>query len=317
MTEDNPQRREDPGDEENMEPGELEMQLSEGQATQMNVARAILALVFCTFFTASYLTNKYVLSVLKFTFPTIFQGWQTLSGTLLLLVTWKLGLVEFNGFSRSATFSQLPGCILFIGNIYAGSKALSLLPIPFFFVLQNVSEVLAFLISAITQRKVSLVCLLLGSSSALIHSSPQFGPSGFTWASIHLFCVGTYKVFQKNTKTSLLSAMLLSTFAYSTGNTFVCECLLNISKNCLLIFLSGDLLGALEFPLLTSYRFHTGFLGSAVFSFLLMLATVKLKSSLSPEQCGVLFFLAKILASGLSFVLPSLAVVLNPEALCW
>ncbi|TRY91393.1 hypothetical protein DNTS_013522 [Danionella cerebrum] len=295
MTEDNPQRREDPGDEENMEPGELEMQLSEGQATQMNVARAILALVFCTFFTASYLTNKYVLSVLKFTFPTIFQGWQTLSGTLLLLVTWKLGLVEFNGFSRSATFSQLPGCILFIGNIYAGSKALSLLPIPFFFVLQNVSEVLAFLISAITQRKVSLVCLLLGSSSALIHSSPQFGPSGFTWASIHLFCVGTYKVFQKNTKTSLLSAMLLSTFAYSTG----------------------DLLGALEFPLLTSYRFHTGFLGSAVFSFLLMLATVKLKSSLSPEQCGVLFFLAKILASGLSFVLPSLAVVLNPEALCW
>ncbi|TRY91394.1 hypothetical protein DNTS_013522 [Danionella cerebrum] len=296
MTEDNPQRREDPGDEENMEPGELEMQLSEGQATQMNVARAILALVFCTFFTASYLTNKYVLSVLKFTFPTIFQGWQTLSGTLLLLVTWKLGLVEFNGFSRSATFSQLPGCILFIGNIYAGSKALSLLPIPFFFVLQNVSEVLAFLISAITQRKKPSwtkflsVCLLLGSSSALIHSSPQFGPSGFTWASIHLFCV---------------------------GNTFVCECLLNISKNCLLIFLSGDLLGALEFPLLTSYRFHTGFLGSAVFSFLLMLATVKLKSSLSPEQCGVLFFLAKILASGLSFVLPSLAVVLNPEALCW
>ncbi|TRY91391.1 hypothetical protein DNTS_013522 [Danionella cerebrum] len=277
MTEDNPQRREDPGDEENMEPGELEMQLSEG------------------------VNGKYVLSVLKFTFPTIFQGWQTLSGTLLLLVTWKLGLVEFNGFSRSATFSQLPGCILFIGNIYAGSKALSLLPIPFFFVLQNVSEVLAFLISAITQRKKPSwtkflsVCLLLGSSSALIHSSPQFGPSGFTWASIHLFCVGTYKVFQKNTKTSLLSAMLLSTFAYSTG----------------------DLLGALEFPLLTSYRFHTGFLGSAVFSFLLMLATVKLKSSLSPEQCGVLFFLAKILASGLSFVLPSLAVVLNPEALCW
>ncbi|TRY91396.1 hypothetical protein DNTS_013522 [Danionella cerebrum] len=259
MTEDNPQRREDPGDEENMEPGELEMQLSEGQATQMNVARAILALVFCTFFTASYLTNKYVLSVLKFTFPTIFQGWQTLSGTLLLLVTWKLGLVEFNGFSRSATFSQLPGCILFIGNIYAGSKALSLLPIPFFFVLQNVSEVLAFLISAITQRKVSLLVPVA-----------------------------------------------------SHGHPSICSVL-----NCLLIFLSGDLLGALEFPLLTSYRFHTGFLGSAVFSFLLMLATVKLKSSLSPEQCGVLFFLAKILASGLSFVLPSLAVVLNPEALCW
>lgn len=30
-------------------------------------------------------------------------------------------------FFRSAAFSQLPGCFLFIGNIYAGSKALSLL----------------------------------------------------------------------------------------------------------------------------------------------------------------------------------------------
>uniref|UniRef100_A0A673LZR3 Transmembrane protein 241 n=1 Tax=Sinocyclocheilus rhinocerous TaxID=307959 RepID=A0A673LZR3_9TELE len=93
----------------------------------MNVARVILALVFCTFFTASYFTNKYVLSVLKFTFPTIFQGWQTSTGALLLLVTWKLGWVEINAFSRSAVFSQLPGCFLFIGNIYAGSKALSLL----------------------------------------------------------------------------------------------------------------------------------------------------------------------------------------------
>lgn len=73
---------------------------------------------------------QYVLSILKFTFPTIFQGyvfltvfldcnqnsvshlhdismfmfiinrWQTSTGALLLLVTWKLGLVEINGFSR-------------------------------------------------------------------------------------------------------------------------------------------------------------------------------------------------------------------------
>uniref|UniRef100_A0A9J8A7L4 Transmembrane protein 241 n=1 Tax=Cyprinus carpio carpio TaxID=630221 RepID=A0A9J8A7L4_CYPCA len=119
----------------------------------MNVARVILALVFCTFFTASYFTNKYVLSILKFTFPTIFQGWQTSTGALLLLVTWKLGWVEINGFSRSAAFSQLPGCFLFIGNIYAGSRALSLLPIPFFFVFQNVSEVFAFLIRTAAHRE--------------------------------------------------------------------------------------------------------------------------------------------------------------------
>ncbi|XP_016314269.1 transmembrane protein 241-like [Sinocyclocheilus anshuiensis] len=277
----------------------------------MNVARVILALVFCTFFTASYFTNKYVLSVLKFTFPTIFQGWQTSTGALLLLVTWKLGWVEINAFSRSAVFSQLPGCFLFIGNIYAGSKALSLLPIPFFFVLQNVSEVFAFLIVTVTHRekppwmKLLSVCMLLGSATSLMLFNPRFGPSGYTWASIHLFCVGAYKVFQKNTKTNLLSdleehfinyvtsALLLASLAYSTG----------------------DLSGALDFPLLTSYRFHTGCLGSAIFSFCLMLASVKLKGSLSQEHCGIWFFLAKILASGLSLFLSTFNTVLSPVTL--
>lgn len=97
---------------------------------------------------------------------------------------------------RSAAFSQLPGCFLFIGNIYAGSRALSLLvstkcilkhelqclsnvgnehatfvcayveiclsllffqPIPFFFVFQNVSEVFAFLIRTAAHREVRLI----------------------------------------------------------------------------------------------------------------------------------------------------------------
>ncbi|XP_051969764.1 transmembrane protein 241 [Xyrauchen texanus] len=278
----------------------------------MNVARVILALIFCTFFTASYFTNKYVLFILKFTFPTIFQGWQTSTGALLLLVTWKLGWVEINGLSRSAAFSQLPGSFLFIGNIYAGSKALSLLPIPFFFVLQNASEVFTLLIITVTQRekpswvKLLSVCMLLGSATSLILYNPQFGPSGYTWASIHLFCVGSYKVFQKNSKTShlsdleeqfinyVISTLLLASLAYSTG----------------------DLSGALDFPLLTSSRFHTGCLASAIFSFSLMLATVKLKSSLSQEHCGVWFFLAKVMASGLSFLLSTFNTVISPVTLC-
>uniref|UniRef100_A0A672S460 Transmembrane protein 241-like n=1 Tax=Sinocyclocheilus grahami TaxID=75366 RepID=A0A672S460_SINGR len=142
--------------------------------------------------------------------------------------------------------------------------------------------------------KLISVCMLLGSASSLMLYNPRFGPSGYTWASIHLFCVGAYKVFQKNTKTNLLSALLLASLAYSTG----------------------DLSGALDFPLLTSYRFHTGCLGSAIFSFCLMLATVKLKGSLSQEHCGIWFFLAKILASGLSLSLSAFNSVLSPVTLC-
>ncbi|KAF4095630.1 transmembrane protein 241 [Onychostoma macrolepis] len=278
----------------------------------MNVARVIIALVFCTFFTASYFTNKYVLSILKFTFPTIFQGWQTSTGALLLLVTWKLGWVEINGFSRSAAFSQLPGCFLFIGNIYAGSKALALLPIPFFFVLQNVSEVFAFLIGTVTHRekppwmKLLSLCMLLGSATSLMLYNPRFGPSGYTWASIHLFCVGAYKVFQKNTKTNLLSDLEEQFINYVTSALLLAS----------LAYSTGDLSGALDFPLLTSYRFHTGCLGSAVFSFCLILATVKLKGSLSQEHCGIWFFLAKILVSGLSLFLSAFNTVLSPVTLC-
>ncbi|RXN02628.1 transmembrane protein 241-like [Labeo rohita] len=230
----------------------------------MNIARVILALVFCTFFTASYFTNKYVLSILKFTFPTIFQGWQTSTGALLLLVTWKLGLVEINGFSRSAAFSQLPGSFLFIGNIYAGSKALSLLPIPFFFVLQNVSEVFAFFIVTVTHREKPPWMKLLSD-------------------------------LEEQFINYVTSSLLLASLAYTTG----------------------DLSGALDFPLLTTYSFHTGCLGSAIFSFCLMLATVKLKGSLSQEHCGIWFFLAKILASGLSLFLSTFNTVLSPMTLCW
>ncbi|XP_043082279.1 transmembrane protein 241 [Puntigrus tetrazona] len=278
----------------------------------MNVARVILALVFCTFFTASYFTNKYVLSILKFTFPTIFQGWQTSTGALLLLVTWKLGLVEINAFSRYAAFSQLPGCFLFIGNIYAGSKALSLLPIPFFFVLQNVSEVFASLIGSVTHRekppwtKLISVCMLLGSATSLMLYNPRFGPGGYTWAFLHLFCVGAYKVFQRNTKTNLLSDLEEQFINYMTSALLLAS----------LAYSTGDLSGALDFPLLTSYSFHTGCLGSAIFSFCLMLATVKLKGSLSQEHCGIWFFLAKILASGLSLSLSAFDTALSPVTLC-
>ncbi|KAB0406676.1 hypothetical protein E2I00_018683 [Balaenoptera physalus] len=50
----------------------------------MCMRRCLVGLPFCTCYLASYLTNKYVLSVLKFTYPTLFQGWQTLIGGLLL-----------------------------------------------------------------------------------------------------------------------------------------------------------------------------------------------------------------------------------------
>ncbi|MBN3321249.1 TM241 protein, partial [Atractosteus spatula] len=101
--------------------------------------------------------------------------WQTFVGGLLLLLSRKLGWVEISSFScssavlfragkglcflkhmsvnRSAAFAWLPGSVLFVGNIYAGSRALSRLPIPVFFTLHNASEVVTCIVRKLTQRE--------------------------------------------------------------------------------------------------------------------------------------------------------------------
>ncbi|XP_074919068.1 UDP-N-acetylglucosamine transporter TMEM241 isoform X5 [Chelonoidis abingdonii] len=108
----------------------------------MYLKRPAAGLSFCLFYLASYFTNKYVLSVLKFTYPTLFQGWQTLVGGFLLHVSWKLGWVEISCSSRSEVLTWLPASALFVGIIYAGSRALSRLPIPVFLTVHNAAEVI-------------------------------------------------------------------------------------------------------------------------------------------------------------------------------
>ncbi|XP_029003320.1 transmembrane protein 241 isoform X7 [Betta splendens] len=91
----------------------------------MQWRRHVTGCAFCFVFVLSNFTNKFVLSVLNFTYPTLFQGWQTLIGAVLLLLFAKLGWVEISRITRSAALSWLPASLLFVGNIYAGSKALS------------------------------------------------------------------------------------------------------------------------------------------------------------------------------------------------
>ncbi|XP_068788455.1 UDP-N-acetylglucosamine transporter TMEM241 isoform X9 [Struthio camelus] len=123
----------------------------------MYLKRPAGGLAFCLFYLASCFTNKYVLSVLKFTYPTLFQGWQTLVGGLLLHVSWKLGWVEISLCSRSDILSWLPASVLFVGIIYAGSRALSRLPIPMFLTVHNAAEVITCGFQKFVQKETSLL----------------------------------------------------------------------------------------------------------------------------------------------------------------
>nr|XP_035953990.1 transmembrane protein 241 isoform X7 [Halichoerus grypus] len=161
----------------------------------MCVRRCLVGLTFCTCYLASYLTNKYVLSVLKFTYPTLFQGWQTLIGGLLLHVSWKLGWAEINSSLRSDVSTWLPASVLFVGIIYAGSRALSKLAIPVFLTLHNVAEVIlcghqkCFRKEKTPPAKTCSALFLLAAAGCLPFNDPQFDPGGYFWAVIHLLCV--------------------------------------------------------------------------------------------------------------------------------
>ncbi|XP_078204014.1 UDP-N-acetylglucosamine transporter TMEM241 isoform X4 [Callithrix jacchus] len=239
----------------------------------MCVRRSLVGLTFCTCYLASYLTNKYVLSVLKFTYPTLFQGWQTLIGGLLLHVSWKLGWVEINGSSRSHVLAWLPASVLFVGIIYAGSRALSRLKT--------------------SPAKICSALFLLAAAGCLPFNDSQFDPDGYFWALIHLLCVGAYKILQKFQKPSALSDIDQQYLNY-------------IFSVVLLAFAShptGDLFSVLDFPFLYFYRFHGSCCASGFLGFFLMFSTVKLKSLLAPGQCAAWIFFAKIITAGLSILL--------------
>ncbi|CAI5673729.1 transmembrane protein 241 isoform X1 [Oreochromis niloticus] len=263
----------------------------------MQWRRHVTGLAFSLVFVVSYFTNKFVLSVLNFTYPTLFQGWQTFIGAILLIVSGKLGWVEINRITRSAALSWFPGSLLFVGNIYAGSRALSRLDIPFFFTLQNCSHAVSYMIFKVIRReqktqwlKFISLCLMLLSAINLPFYDPQVDHSSYLWAVCHLACVGAYRVFQVHRKSVSLSDLEQQCINY----------LFSVLLLAVAAHPTGDLTGALEFPSLQSHTFHCGCCASALLGFLLRLATVKLKSGLSFEHFGVWIFLSKVTAMLLS-----------------
>jgi hypothetical protein len=79
------------------------------------------------FFIRSVFTLQYVLSVLKFTYPTVFQGWLTLVGVLILKFLAMKRQLDVTVLDKTTAMSLLPHCLYFLGAIVAGSKALAAL----------------------------------------------------------------------------------------------------------------------------------------------------------------------------------------------
>ncbi|XP_014284006.1 UDP-N-acetylglucosamine transporter TMEM241 isoform X1 [Halyomorpha halys] len=125
--------------------------------------------IFLLLFILTIFVNKYVLSVLGFTYPSVYQGWQTLVGAFILLYlrpSLFMSNEENNRLTCYNFFKILPNLLIYVGSIVSGSKALSTIPVPLFICAQNTSAVCVMLC---TLKNVNLFDFIL-SITALVSS---------------------------------------------------------------------------------------------------------------------------------------------------
>ena len=76
-----------------------------------------------------FLYFQYVLSVLGFTYPTIYQGWQTFLGVIILKIllykSKKYKKVTLTPLDKAGFISLLPSFLFYVAGIVASSKALT------------------------------------------------------------------------------------------------------------------------------------------------------------------------------------------------
>ncbi|XP_067664387.1 UDP-N-acetylglucosamine transporter TMEM241 homolog [Haliotis asinina] len=270
-----------------------------------------LILFFCFLFVATNFVNKYVLSVLKFTYPTIFQGWQTLVGALLLRILMVTGHLEnlLSTVRRQDIAVWLPGMMLFVTSIYSGSRALANLAVPVFFSMQNLTIVIKWTGELAINRQLTgiyvygMLMLTTVSSIAIIKTDPQLNSEGYFWMSIHVISSGLIDVYTNLMKGRLkLNCLerLYSSYIYSV-------IILGPSS-----YFIGDALEAAKFPYLYFSKFYVGCILSGVLGMFLNLLSIRLQEEEEhPLDYQASLAISKIVGSLLSLLFFDIQVVAN------
>ncbi|GLG96827.1 Uncharacterized protein GBIM_03725 [Gryllus bimaculatus] len=178
--------------------------------------------------------NKYVLSVLKFTYPTVFQAWQTLIGAVILKYLTVKKKLDVSCLDRSSATHLLPHCVFFVGAIVAGSKALSRLPIPVFASVCNLPLACTALLdgcagvgpgAGASARLLPVTAALLvvgaGVCTIIVDASLPFADSGYSWLLAHVVfltaqilharvCDPRYTEFDKIYYSNIFSVVILA-----------------------------------------------------------------------------------------------------------
>ncbi|XP_059167926.1 transmembrane protein 241-like [Physella acuta] len=254
---------------------------------------------FCLLFISTTFLNKYILSVLKFTYPTIFQGWQTLVGIIMFKALFSTGYVDglLNGKDWRDWALWLPGMMCFLISIYSGSRALSSLPIPVYLVMQNLVLAFKATVDLIHQKQVTTLysyCMLmlsLLSALCVVKTDPQYDSDGYLWMCVHIASLGAFETYTYFIKRRLkLRAM----------ERLYCCCVYSVIVLTPASYFLGDAFDALKFPFFYFAKFYIGCLFSGILGMLLNLCAIRLhemEKPFSDLDVNTMYSIAKIFCS--------------------
>ncbi|XP_065063143.1 UDP-N-acetylglucosamine transporter TMEM241 homolog [Rhopilema esculentum] len=255
----------------------------------------LLATLVCSSVGATFV-NKYVLSVLKFTYPTVYQSWQTGVTAAILLSLSAFGLIQFAVIDRQSSKHWIPAMCFFTVGIYSGSKALSRLPIPIFFTMLHLVHVSIAFVDEIYFRKhnspLSLFGAILGlvGLAVTIKSDTEFDVLGYKWMVVHCLCSASYSIFAKKVFKSSLreidKIMLNSLFSVIVLMGFGTY--------------TGEVGRSLNFPFIYYKKFHAGCITSGISGALLGLSYSRLAEVMPVSKIRWISTLAMVLTSALS-----------------
>lgn len=261
------------------------------------MATVWLPFVYCSLYICTVLINKYVLWVLGFTYPTLFQGWQTLVGFLVLRFIASLGHIELSSsFSASALFQWLPAMVLFVGGIYSGSRALARLPIPIFLCLQGQVEVITSIAGALIYKqnpKPQVACswlIMTASGITIWLTDPQYDQSGYKWMFLHVVVSSQSAIYMKWQKTFIMSDIDRLHYIYAFS-----VCVFAPGS-----FLLGDLMSSTNFPFWYMQHFYLGCLMSGILGVTLALCHLYMKHAFPDFVLSLTVSTSKILCVGIS-----------------
>lgn len=259
-------------------------------------------MLYCILFMATIFVNKYVLSVLKFQYPTIFQGWQTLVGFVVisLLVTSRHLPRLMENTTRVDLAMWLPGMLFFVCSIYSGSRALAKMSIPVYLSLHNIVTVILCTCQLALYKQLtslySYIMLMTLVISAVFTGvfDPDFSSESYVWMCVHVLSSGAYGIYSKVMKGRLklsLHDKIYCNYLYSVIVLVPCS------------YLLGDTVEVKKYPYLYFSKFYIGCIMSGVFGTFLSLSNIRLVDiKTDKEQLANIHGIAKLLTALVSLL---------------